>query len=207
MSALNGFDPIARIYDAMDRIAFGRSAKAAQVNFITEIPDGSQVLVLGGGTGWILTQLLGTGKSLQIWYIDASKKMIQQSRLKTTHASNIHFIHGTESDIPPDVKFDVVITFFFLDLFSDPVLDQVTQKIKHNLKEKSLWLAADFIYQNKWWQKLMLTAMYTIIHALCKIEARRLPDWRQAIANEGFNKRKSKSFFGGFIESGVYSAF
>ena len=54
---LNGFDSIASIYDPIARLFFGNSITESQATFLSEIPVG-KVLILGGGSGWIATEVL-----------------------------------------------------------------------------------------------------------------------------------------------------
>ena len=75
------------------------------------------VLFIGGGSGRVLKQLILLKPHLQIDYIDASKKMINRSKtMISNHIHHVNFIHGTQNDIP-NIKYDAILTFFYLDLF------------------------------------------------------------------------------------------
>ena len=113
---LNGFNTIAKIYDTLAKIVFGRVIKKAQLHFLNEIPIEAKVLILGGGTGWILNSILKIRPAVEVWYIEASTKMISIAKKKVVGFNNIHFIHGTEQNIPVDQHYDVVITNFYFDL-------------------------------------------------------------------------------------------
>src|SRR5579872_6146211 len=115
---LNEFDGISTIYDQLSQLVFGENLVESQKTFLKKIPNQSTILILGGGTGWILVELLKAQPNCEVWYIEASQKMISLSKEKTKSDNRVHFIHGTEDQIP-DVKFDVVITNFYLDLFDD----------------------------------------------------------------------------------------
>ena len=47
-----GWDRIARIYDRLARLVYGRQIVRAQVDLLEHISPGSRVLIVGGGTGW-----------------------------------------------------------------------------------------------------------------------------------------------------------
>src|SRR5690348_16816239 len=101
-NTLNSFDRIAGFYDALARIVFGKHIMNSQCYFLDALNDGSKVLILGGGTGWLLAELLSRKPHCEVWYVEASQRMITLSEVKTGAVKkNVHFIHGTEQSIPP----------------------------------------------------------------------------------------------------------
>ncbi len=204
--ARGGFDKIAKVYDGLARMVFGKSTRQAQLFFLNEIQSTSRVLILGGGTGWLLVHLLKIEPQCEVWYIEASSKMLELSKEKTKHSNRVHFIHGTENDIPSKIKFDVVIASFYFDLFTDASLDSVVRKIQQGIKSDALWLVTDFINGKKWWQRTLLKIMYLFFQITCGIESSKLPDWNQQLQRMGLVKVKSKFFFMEFIEATLYGA-
>ncbi len=202
--AQRGFDRIATVYDGLARLVFGNSIQHAQQYFLNDIASQSKVLILGGGTGKFLDTLVTLKPACDVWYIEASQKMLELSKIKNNHANHVHFIHGTEDSIPQGVTFDVVILNFYLDLFTDASLDVVLKKIQKALKSDALWFVTDFVEGNKWWKNILLRIMYTFFQMTCNIETARLPNWNQHLIIIGLNKLKSKSFYKGFIEATVY---
>jgi len=114
---MSNFDRVAPVYDTLARFVFGRNMHRAQTVFLKDIAPGGHVLILGGGTGWLLAELLSLNPNCKVLYIDASIRMIEMARRKTVGSSDIVFIHGTEKSIPPGLTFDAIITHFYLDLF------------------------------------------------------------------------------------------
>jgi ubiquinone/menaquinone biosynthesis C-methylase UbiE len=198
----NDFDKLAFVYDKIAHVIFGKSIVQSQIFFLHEIPEGSRVLILGGGTGWILEKLMEAKPSVEVCYIEASQNMISLARGRMQNHKRIQFIHGTENEIPSEA-FDAVITNFYLDLFEGQSLKQVLQKIKRSLAPNSKWLIADFVDKN-WWHRLMLKIMYLFFTATTKIEAGKLPDWNTAVVQMGGTKRDSKFFYGDFIETAIF---
>lgn len=203
-AALNGFDRLAFCYDALARIVFGKQIVAAQRCFLDTIPDGSNVLILGGGTGWLLAEVCRRKPDCKVWYIEASQRMIALSKEKIMSDANIYFIHGTEQSIPPRIQVDVVITNFYLDLFSDGSLKKILPRIMGVTTGGTCWLATDFVYEGKWWQSVLLKIMYRFFRITGGIEARRLPQWQLSLQHAGLVSYQEKTFFGGFIKSVVY---
>jgi ubiquinone/menaquinone biosynthesis C-methylase UbiE len=204
---LKGFDHIAGLYDILARIVFGEHIVHAQHYFLKDIADGSKVLILGGGTGWLLAELLSRNPNAEVWYVEASQQMIALSREKINDKGNVHFIHGTEQDIPAEISVDMVITNFYLDLFSSEALAKILPEITTRMKENTRWIATDFVYQGKWWQSALLQIMYWFFRTVGAIESTRLPLWQAALRQAGWIPVKEKMFFRGFIKTAVYKRY
>ena len=199
----NDFDRIAFAYDRLTKLVFGRSIIDSQKFFLNRIPERSTILILGGGTGWILTELFKIRNDVTVCYIEASEKMIMIAKEKSANDDRVQFIHGTEIDIPSDHKFDCVITNFYLDLFTNESLHVASSKIKKSLSPKAQWIATDFL-ENQWWQKLMLQAMYFFFRLTCNIGSRKLPQWNKAIQVAGGLEVDSKKFYREFIQASIF---
>jgi len=200
---MNGFDRLATLYDPLARMIYGQSIVQAQTCFLDVIPSFSKVLIVGGGTGWLLTKLLQDHPECEVWYIESSVNMLSMAARKSMDPGRVHFILGTEEDIP-GCGFDVVITHFFLDLFSKPALLIAVQKICLALRPSALWIVADFVDQGKGWQRFLLKTMYSFFRQTCRIEARTLPPWGGALIQSGLYKVEHRLYYKGFIESAVY---
>ena len=204
MSGLNGFDRIAPFYDSLQRMVFGRALVESQRAFLDAIPDDSNVLILGGGSGELMKRLLELKGGCHLWYVEASAKMLAMAR-ERMEGHHVHFIHGTEASIPADVLFDAAITGFFLDVFPDDKVALVARTMDRHLRRSAVWLITDFLATGKWWQRVLLWTMYKFFIITSGIEARRLPNWEKLVAENGFAQMRSKSFFHGFIKSSVWT--
>jgi len=201
---LNGFDRIAFVYDFLAKLVFGKSISESQKYFLNKIEDDSKILILGGGTGWLLEELSKVKPNCEMWYIDASAKMISLSKNKINPKQPVHFIHGTEQDIPLSIKYDVVITNFYLDLFVDQQLEVIMVKIRSSLKAGANWIVTDFVNNGKWGQEIMLKIMYWFFRIICNIESRKLPNWSKPIERIGAKEIESGFFYSGFIKTTLY---
>ena len=214
----NGFDRLAPIYDPLARMIYGKSIVRAQTSFLDTIPPFSKILILGGGTGWFLTELLRGHPTCEVWYIESSASMLSMAMKKNRDLSQVHFILGNEEDIPAwsrrcrdsadrrtcDSGFDIVITHFFLDLFSPMTLQGLVQKISVASRPSAHWMVADFVDHGKWWQICLLKIMYSFFRRTCRIEARTLPPWGGILVQSGLKMVQRRPYYAGFIESAVY---
>ena len=200
---VNGFDRLAPHYDWLARMVFGQRIVQAQTCFLSVIPPFSKVLILGGGTGWLLAELLQGRPKSEVWYIESSAAMLSMAMEKNKDQSQVRFILGTENDIP-SCEFDIVIAPFFLDLFSPLRLQKVIERISLASKPSAQWMIADFVNQGKWWQLFLLKTMYSFFRRVCRIEAHALPPWGPILVQSGLTIVDRRFFYGGFIESAVY---
>ncbi|HCW08697.1 MAG TPA: hypothetical protein DGG95_15165 [Cytophagales bacterium] len=199
----NDFDKIAAVYDWLARFVFGKNIIHAQKFFLNKISDGATVLILGGGTGEILAEIVKNKNGIQVCYVELSPEMISIAKKKFDSNHQIQFIEGTENNIPSDKKFDVVITNFYLDLFSNQSLKFVLEKIKKSTTTQALWLVTDFV-NDRLWHRAMLKMMYLFFRITCNIEATNLPNWRNEMIKLGGIEIDSKFFYGKFIKSSVF---
>lgn len=203
VKSIDGFDLLAPLYDPLARLIFGKSIRNSQFCFIATLPANSKVLILGGGTGWLLTELVRQKPDCEVWYVESSSKMIASAQ-RLISGTNLHFIQGTVEDMPA-AAYDVVITNFYLDLFSFSTLQKIIPLIYSASKSSVIWLATDFVDRGKTWQHVLLGVMYLFFRVVCRIESTQLANWQGALSDGGFQKDKSKSFYRGFIESTVWS--
>jgi tRNA (cmo5U34)-methyltransferase len=202
---MNNFDSIAPFYDQLSNLIFGSAIKQSQIAYLSAIRQGGKVLILGGGTGWILSALFAINPTCEVWYIDSSTRMINLSKKVAMDSKHkVFFILGTEDAIPPGILFDAVITNFYLDLFTPTSCKTVIDKIRSSLHAKSLWIVSDFI-NTTWWHSAMLRIMYRFFKIMSGIQASSLCDWKTLLEQNGFALLQSSQFFAGFIKSVVFS--
>lgn len=196
-----GYNRIARYYDDLAGLVFGKGIFDSQYYYFKFIPQGSKVLILGGGTGWVLVELLKVSPTSEIWYIDSSIQMIQLASNKVGDTHQVHFINGTEVEIPAQINFDVVVTNFFLDGFSENELPHLMSTIERNLNSNSIWLAADFIHSNKLQHKFILWIMHLFFRHVANHPNQYLMDWEGALCNGSWRVERNQLFCSGQIKS------
>lgn len=203
----SNYNSIAPFYDLLSKAVFGDAIINAQKFFLAEIPAKSTVLIVGGGTGWILEEIAKVhSEGLLIVYVEPSEKMISMSGKRNKGFNKVIFINETVQEAELYNHFDIVITSFLFDNFSSNTLHQVFQKINRHLVSGALWLFADFQQLKKrvLWQTLLLKVMYLFFKLVCGIEANKLPDTAALFYQYNYKSVSSKTFFRNFIFSCVY---
>ena len=212
------FDRIAPVYDLLAKLTFGKTIRKVQQHYLSLIPAHSRILIIGGGTGWILTDILSLRKNLQhITYLEASAAMLEQADKKLTAYKALHtdsnfpaitFIQGTEDNIPQHNFYDVVITNFFLDIFDDTELQEVMMKLSRSLHPEGIWLFSDFNIcekpMNAWWQRLLIRVMYWFFKMSCHLNPVSLPDFGRIFYQLGFIQTHSRYFFHDMMVTRIY---
>jgi ubiquinone/menaquinone biosynthesis C-methylase UbiE len=199
------YNNAAWFYDGLSRLVYGHALIRAQVYLLGFIPKNTKVLVVGGGTGWILEEIAKIHPSgLQITYVEVSAKMISRAKSRTTTGNRVTFINNAIENIRLPADFDVVLTPFLFDSFTPQTLEKVFGHIHLLLKSGSRWLHADFQVTEKWWQRLLLKLMLTFFKIVCKIEASKLPDTDKQFEQYGYETVAKQPFFRDFVISTVY---
>ncbi|RZA00201.1 MAG: class I SAM-dependent methyltransferase [Sphingobacteriaceae bacterium] len=194
------YDRTARFYDRLSRLVYGDALQNAQKHFLHLIPAKSQILIIGGGTGKILENITALHPSgLSITYVEISANMIALSRNRNTGDNYVEFITKAIENTDHSNNFDVVITPFLFDNYTDKALKITFPHISSRLKPGGLWLNTDFQLTGKWWQWVLLKSMYGFFKLFSKIEAKRLPDMKGYFEGAGYSLVARKPFYGDFV--------
>ncbi|MFD2514396.1 class I SAM-dependent methyltransferase [Pontibacter locisalis] len=209
----SGFDQAAPFYDQLSRLVYGSSLQRAQKALLPFLPQQGRVLVIGGGSGWLLEQILRTGKQLDILYLDASQAMLKRAKKKFRKYSYGHYWHvefrlGTEQQLEPQEQFDIIFTPFLLDLFPPKRLQNLMDKLDAALAPEGLWLFADF-----WpvqspppiWQRILIRGMYVFFGIISGVEAKDLPAYATHFESLGLREIYSSSFFSDMVQAKVFA--
>jgi len=189
----------------LSRLVYGRALINAQVYLLPYIPPDSSVLIVGGGTGWILEELAKIHPTgLTITYVEISSKMMELSEKRSYSDNNVIFINQPVEEVIFTKEFDVVITPFLFDNFKENTLQKVFTHLNNQLKAGGIWLNTDFRLTGKWWQNVLLKSMFLFFKAICGIETSVLPDIERQFKQFGYVAIEEKSFFGEFVVSTVY---
>ncbi|CAN5280627.1 class I SAM-dependent methyltransferase [soil metagenome] len=201
------YDNSAWFYDRLSRLVYGDALVNAQVWLLPYIPAGANILVVGGGTGRILEELAKIHPGgLHITYAEVSAKMIALAKKRNIGQNRVTFINDAIENIDQPVNFDVVITAFLFDNFTEPTLGKIFNHIHSLLKPGGLWLYTDFQHTGKWWQWLLLRSMLLFFRILCGVEASKLPDVQKHFDQNNCRLIAQKTFFNEFIISKALSS-
>lgn len=199
------YDRTTWFYEWLSKLVFGNAQIKAQEHFLHLIQPQSSILIVGGGTGHILESLAKVHpNTLHITYVEASANMIARSKKRYVGNNKVMFIQAYMEDVAPIRYFEVVLTGFLFDNFTQPGAQHIFSVIDAHLKSGALWIDTDFQLTGPLWQKLMLKSMYTFFKLMRAVEVMELPDMAKLFAQNGYSMQQSKYFYGQFIGSRVY---
>jgi len=163
--------------------------------------------VVGEGDGRFLRQLLTRHPEAQVDCVDASDRMLQLAQQRIGHdASRVNFLRRDMSSWRPTAgQYDLIVTHFFLDCFSENDLGEVVAKLSGAANENATWLLADFRVPTQAFARLRarawLATMYWFFRNVAGIEARELVDPSPFLRAEGFSLARQHLFRQGFLKS------
>lgn len=208
---LTGFDRVAWCYDALAGLVFGPAQQRAQRAALAGLAAGApRVLILGGGTGWVLLEVLRRRPLATVLYLEASPCMLGRARARLAREcpaaqEQVEFRHGTQAALRPTEQFDTVITFFVLDCIARPEIPAALVALRAAQRPGGTWLLADFRPARRGWRRVLLTLMYAFFRLTTGLRADELPVLRPALARLGLRATDHGTFFGGAIEAVVFS--
>lgn len=207
----NNFDFVAPFYDQLSDLIFGKAIRNSQTWLLPFIPENATVLLIGGGTGWLLTEIMQHSKAGKIVYLEASEKMLERSKKRYASGpknsqTKVEFRLGTESKLLESEFFDVIITPFLLDLFLPENLQQLMEKLYAHLKPEGWWLIADFEPENAtlFWQKILLKIMVQFFKLTANLQSQELPDLNKAFGKFPLKQLQKAHFYRKLIFAAVY---
>jgi hypothetical protein len=118
--------------------------------------------------------------------------------------AQVEFRLGTEAKLASGDTFDVLLTFFFLDLFEPVRLRHLVERLHAARQPGAPWLLADFAPPRNCWQRGLLRLMYGFFRLTTGISARRLPPIHAELSRLGLRPGNRAGFFAGMVEAVVW---
>ncbi len=201
-----GYDNAAPFYDQLSRLVFGSSLLMAQRWLVQHIPPSASILIVGGGTGIILEEIAAIhGCGLAIDYIEIAPKMMARARRRQCANNRVNFIEAAVQDVDFAVKeYDVVITAFLFDSFTEQRMQTVFSAIDRALTRDGRWFYSDFVDTGKPLHKMLLWSMYSFFRLLGSIQVSQLPGINTCFTRHYYKRTASQTYRNGFIEAVIY---
>jgi SAM-dependent methyltransferase len=181
----NNYDRIANYYDRIHHLFFGQAEIVAQVELLDYVRPGDRLLIVGGGTGWILERIAAVFPSgLTITYIESSVRMMALTKARNWGGNDVTFVSGVVEDwVSGEGEFDCILTGFFFDNFPEEHAVRIVEQL---------------------WQVVLLWLMYVSARLICGVEAKWLPDMERIFTERGFRLEWGGFHYQRLIRSTVY---
>ncbi len=204
----NNYDPVASYYDALSRLVFGRAEIDAQVCLLRNLSIGDNILIIGGGTGWIVEEItLIRSEGLKITYVESSRKMMAKAKKRDGGKNEVSWVLAPVEEFMTDERFDYILTGFFFDNFSTEHSRFIVGQLNGLLKANGFWCFADFACSKQTtplWQRMLLQSMYLSARFICRVQAASLPDMEPLFRAAGYDQVFARRFYHGMITSVLY---
>jgi SAM-dependent methyltransferase len=208
-----GFDLMAPFYRRMEWFLAGTKLQRCRVAFLPTLPAPRRALLIGEGHGRFLTSLLQTHPEVHCLCLDASKRMLEVARARALelglNGAKIEFVQADlPSWIPPRNSFDLIVTHFVFDCFTDEQLQPILTRLADAATADACWLTADFREPNKgparWRAQAILAIMYVFFRWATGIAATRLPAIDPMMRQRGFVLRERRISEWGLLHSDLW---
>lgn len=202
------FSRLASIYDFLGGIVFLGSLHRSQIHFLSRLQKIENVLIVGGGTGRFLVELLKLGKVEKLTYVDISAGMISQAKKKVQKIGaldKVDFICGGLDSIP-DKEYDLICTHYFLDCFEEVELSGIMKKFKKLLSKEGVWHFTDFYLDSSSsiFRKCFVAFLYRFFKVFCGLKVKKLPNFKLLFLENGLQVEEEKYFFKCLLRTAIY---
>lgn len=202
----NNYDFIAPWYDRLSRMVFFKAQVNAQKEQLSFIENGQRILIVGGGTGWILEEIAAIKQNLEITYVEISANMLELARERKCGKNSVVFVNQAIEYFVDHEPYDVIVTAFLFDNFGKERAELVFTDLDQKLKNNGLWLFSDFSEHDKenHWQNFLLKLMYFFFENIASIEAKNLINMDSYFKEKEYKVLQKKEYYKSFIKAIVY---
>jgi cyclopropane fatty-acyl-phospholipid synthase-like methyltransferase len=211
-SAPADFDRLARIYQPLELLAFGRDLERARFCFLDRLRDCRSILVLGEGDGRCLARLAQMAPAAEVHCVDASAAMLARAAARRPRGADDSLVRFDLSDVLTTeftpYRYDAIVTFFFLDCFTPEQVAAIVGRVRPALRHGALWLFADFAVPSgrlaRWRARSWLTVLYAFFRVVTGLTARVLPPSDDILREHGFQMIAERWFRRGFVRTAIF---
>ncbi len=209
------FDRLAAHYRWMEWLLAGRKLQRCRTAFLpARLKCHVKSYYWARAMVVFLVALLTAHPRTHVTCVDASAAMLQRARARATAAgcdlSTVSFVHA---DIlvwtPPSVRFDLIVSHFFLDCFTVEQIHQIVGKIAPAAAVGAHWLVADFCEPAaglaRWRAQIILRSLYLFFRRVTGLYRSRITPPSAYFPSHGFELRERVLFEWGLLHSDRWS--
>ncbi len=207
------FDPIARPYRWLEYLTFGPFLERSRFHFLGELGNHHRALILGDGDGRFTARLLTTNRQIIVDAIDSSAAMLhlltrRAARLGPSASERLRTRQINALDFAPEGAYDLVVTHFFLDCFSERDIDALISRITPHLTPGATWLVSEFAIPQRpaarYLSRAIITALYWLFGLVTGLKVHKLPDYASQFDRAGLELRHSEPRLAGLLRSELW---
>jgi len=202
-------DRIAPWYRYLEYLCFGSALHRRRCHFLPQLCDASKALMLGEGDGRFLAEFVALNATAEIDYVDASAKMLRLAAAQASFGSHVRF-HPNDvlSDPLPGAGYDLFVTHFFLDCFTDDEVMQMVRRVAESAAPRARWIVSEFREPEDGWRRWRAHAwvrgLYFAFRIWTGLRTQRLPDYATALTGTGFQMQSEEIASAGLLTSQMW---
>jgi ubiquinone/menaquinone biosynthesis C-methylase UbiE len=209
MSTPARFDRLARAYRWMEYFSFGPYLMQCRSLRIAEMTPCRRALVYGDGDGRFLAELARCVPTIQIAAVDASSKMLLRLTERLPSGAKVRPVHADalacEPAGFPEAPFDLVVSHFFLDCFSEAELALLLARVNEAVEKSAIWVVSDFSIPQRGLARLLsrwiVRGLYLAFGLLTGLKTRHLPDHARVMREAGWMLEERRELLFGLLVS------
>lgn len=199
------FDSIAPFYGVMEKFLAGGCMQRARTGLLGGIQEPQRVLMVGEGNGRFLRYFHARFPSARITVVEQSEGMLKRAREQMGTSERVEYVCSDLMQWCADVRFDLIVTNFFLDCFIPQQLEEVIGKLASLSSSQSEWLIADFQIPaggfRRWRSRFIVGLLYRFFGTVTGLEARALREPDDFLEHHGFERASRKEWSMGLLKS------
>jgi SAM-dependent methyltransferase len=202
------FDKLARAYRWMEYLSFGPALSRCRKQFLSELAQCRNALVIGDGDGRFTARLLQANPEIRVDAIDTSPAMLRALvRRAGMAADRVHTKVADARDWQTTnaEPYDLVVTHFFLDCLTTAEVRSLAEKIRSASVTNVRWVVSDFAVPPGFFGRIvarpLVRALYIAFGILTGLRIRSLPDHAHALAEAGFQIAQRRTRLFGLLAS------
>jgi ubiquinone/menaquinone biosynthesis C-methylase UbiE len=207
-------DWIAPYYQTLEHLSFGGQLERSRFAFLSEVQMARRAIVCGGGDGRFLARLLQANPRVQVDFVDLSERMIQLARkrvasLGPAFQERVWFYQGDIATFEPSSGgYDLIVTNFFLDCFTDAELAEVVSRLASWGTPEGRWIVSDFRQAKglagRIWTSAIICGLYAAFRITTGLSVSSLPNYVAALQRQGFQLCWEERTLGGLLYSSLW---
>lgn len=209
-------DGIARYYEVLEHLSFGGYLERSRFAFLGEARIARRAIVCGGGDGRFLARLLRVNSSVEVDFVELSPKMVELAELRVAgmgrgFRERVRFrVRDVCEFEPPTEGYDLIVTHFFLDCFSEAELAGIVARLASWGVAHARWIVSDFREADgpvgRIWTRSVIRGLYAAFRLTTGLRVTRLPNYAAALAREGYLLRCEEKALGELLHSSLWRA-
>jgi ubiquinone/menaquinone biosynthesis C-methylase UbiE len=201
-------DRIARWYRFFEYLVFGRALERRRLAYMREVADARRVLIFGDGDGRFTAEFVERNPGAAVEFVDLSSKMVGLARRRIGSLSQVRFRVGDARTISLEGKYDLVVTHFFLDCFTEEELERLVGRVSECCEEGARWLVSEFALPEAWAGRMaaraLIRVMYFFFWRVTGLAVTQLPNYARVLAGNGFQLTRRSATVGGLLVSEMW---